>query len=149
MKPALVVGIGNLQAGDDGAGLAIAERFDGQPGVIVKITHQLTPELAAEVAAAGQVIFVDAAPVGRAVCVEALAPGRPDSALSHVSSPQAILELARLLYGRVPPAHLVTIRGQRFDHGVGLSAPTRRRIPAALRAVGRLLRMGPDIVRPT
>jgi len=149
MKPALVVGIGNPQAGDDGVGPQIAERFAGRPGVIVKIAHQLTPELAPEIAAAGQIIFVDAAPVGRAVCVEALAPGLPDSALSHVSSPQAILELARLLYGRVPPAHLVTIPGERFDHGVGLSAPTRRCIPAALRAVGRLLRVGPNIVRPT
>ncbi len=137
---ALVIGFGNPLAGDDAAGPEAAARLDGRAGVVIKIVHQLTPELAADVAAANRVIFVDAAAGGRVVCSTPLAPFEDAPAATHALSPQAILSLARAVYGRIPPAFLVTIPASQFSLGRGLSPLARRAIPAALRAVRRLLR---------
>ena len=60
---ALVIGYGNTLRGDDGIGPAVAEAVAalGLPGVRVIVAHQLTPELAADLADAQLVVFVDAA----------------------------------------------------------------------------------------
>jgi hydrogenase maturation protease len=144
MTQSLVIGFGNPLAGDDAAGPDAAARLDGRPGVVVRIVHQLTPELAAEVAASDRVVFVDAAVEGHAVTVAALcleAGAQPStSAITHTLSPQAVLTLAGVIYGRIPPAFLVTIPGRRFEIGRGLSQITRQAIPAAVGAIERLLR---------
>lgn len=140
MPHALVIGFGNPLAGDDAAGPEAAARLDGRAGVVVKIVHQLTPDLAADVAAANRVIFVDAAAGGRVVCSAPIAPVEDAPAVTHALGPQAVLSLARDVYGRIPPAFLVTIPGYQFSLGRSLSPLTRRAIPAALRAVRRLLR---------
>lgn len=137
---ALVIGFGNPLAGDDAAGPEAAVRLDGRAGVVVKIVHQLTPDLAADVAAANRVIFVDAASGGRVVCSAPIAPVENAPAFTHALGPQAVLSLARDVYGRIPPAFLVTLPGRQFSLGSSLSPQTRRAIPAALRAVRRLLR---------
>jgi Ni,Fe-hydrogenase maturation factor len=59
----LVVGYGNSLRGDDGAGWHAAARLAADPrltGARVLARHQLTPELAAEVATASLVVLVDA-----------------------------------------------------------------------------------------
>jgi hydrogenase maturation protease len=140
VKPVLIIGVGNVAAGDDAAGPAVARRFEGQRGVGVRIVHQLSPELAAEVASAGRVIFVDAGATGGRLAVRPLAPMPASPALTHAFAPESVLELARVLYGGYPPAFLVMVPGRRFGHRVGLSAAAIRQIPAAVRAVRRLLR---------
>ena len=58
----LVIGYGNTLRSDDGAGQRVAEKI-GQwelPGVGALAVHQLTPELAENIAQADAVIFVDA-----------------------------------------------------------------------------------------
>lgn len=144
MPHALVIGVGNSLAGDDAAGAEAAARLDGRPGVEVKIVHQLTPELAPLVAEASRVVFVDAEIDGEAVCVTALsAADEPEAAAwptTHALTPRTILVLAGALYGRMPPAFLVTIPGRRFELGKGLSPFARRSIPRAVDAVEQLLR---------
>ncbi len=140
MPQALVIGFGNPLAGDDAAGPEVAARLDGRPGVSVKIVHQLTPELAAEVAAADRVIFIDAVVGGRAVQAASILPIEDTQAVTHTLSPQAVLSLARAVYGRIPLAFLVTIPGSQFTLGRGLSPLARRAMPAAVGAVRRLLR---------
>ena len=58
----LVIGYGNELRGDDGIGPRVAEAVAARnhPGVRVRIVCQLVPELAAELAEARTVIFVDA-----------------------------------------------------------------------------------------
>jgi Ni,Fe-hydrogenase maturation factor len=59
----LIVGYGNSLRGDDGAGWHAATRLAADPrltGARVLARHQLTPELAAEVASASLVVLVDA-----------------------------------------------------------------------------------------
>ncbi len=145
MSHALVIGVGNPLVGDDGAGSEVAARFEDRMGVVARIAHQLTPELAAEVAAADRVVFVDAAVGGDVVRVVVISPAAVASAVTHALSPQDVLALAVAAYGRVPPAFLVTVPGRQFEFGRGLSAASRRAIPAAVGAIERLLRESPQM----
>ncbi|MDR7554702.1 MAG: hydrogenase maturation protease [Armatimonadota bacterium] len=144
----LVIAWGNPLRGDDGAGPAVARAVAARGSATVRICHQLTPELAADVAAASRVVFVDAraGPAGRTgasargVRVRRLrGQHTPPAAFNHAMAPETLLILARTLYGTAPPAFLVTVRGARFALGSGLSPSVRRLIPAAARVVLRLL----------
>jgi hydrogenase maturation protease len=133
MMDVLVIGYGNELRGDDGIGPHVARAVAalGQPGVRTVAVHQLTPELAEDVARAGLVIFVDARTggegegEGEAVRVRPIEAGGQVSALGHNAAPRWLLALARDLYDRMPPAWWVTIAGQQFAPGDDLS-------PAAL-----------------
>jgi hydrogenase maturation protease len=112
----------------------------------VRIRHQLTPELAEDVAAADRVVFVDAAaPHGAqggalTVCrVQADRPLPADGPLTHAVGPETVVALAYRLYGRRPRAYLVTVGGASFLLGAGLSASVHQLIPEAVAAVKRLL----------
>lgn len=138
----LVIGYGNSLRGDDAAGPRVAEAVAelDRPGVEVRTCHQLTPELSVSVAVAERVIFVDAedrppgAPVARAIGPEAGA----GSGLGHGGDPREILALARLLYGRVPPAWLVSVPASSFELGTGLSPGCAAAIGPAVTLVREL-----------
>ncbi|MCL6552750.1 MAG: hydrogenase maturation protease [Firmicutes bacterium] len=153
-RPPLVIAWGNPLRGDDGAGAAVARIVGARGGATVRVCHQLTPELAADVAAASRVVFVDAAagPSGRRtaaptrrVRVRRLQGrhARP-AGFTHALTPEHLLALARALYGTAPPAFLVTVMGERFALRPELSPSVRRLIPAAARAVARLLAPRPQ-----
>lgn len=63
-----VIGIGNTLMGDDGVGVAIADRlrslFDGDPEVVVETGHLAGMRLMPAVLAANHVIFLDAIAIG-------------------------------------------------------------------------------------
>jgi hydrogenase maturation protease len=137
----LVIGIGNPLAGDDAAGQAVAQGLDGMPGITVWLRHQLTPELAEDVAAADRVVFVDAGRGGAlTVCrLRGDEPLQADGPLTHATGPETVVALAHRLYGRRPRAYLVTLPGASFRLGAGLSASAQRLIPQAVAAIKRLL----------
>lgn len=60
----LIIGYGNTLRQDDGVGYRMAETIDrwDLPGVISRSVHQLTPDLAAELASVQRAIFIDAFP---------------------------------------------------------------------------------------
>ena len=123
---ALLVGFGNQGRGDDGLGPVFAERIEKRApdGLTVDIDYQLTVEHALAVADADLVIFADAE-IGAAGSFS-FKPVTASGAVgmgSHELSPQAVLTLAKTLYGREPPAFLLGIAG--WDYGEvkeGLSA---------------------------
>ncbi len=123
----LVLGYGNPLRGDDGAGWGVAERLQGVAGITAVPLHQLLPEHADLIHTAVHVIFVDAAVDGEpgAVRVQALAPDRQGLAASHQMSPGLLLAMVAELYGRCPPAHLITITGQNFGYTETLSPPVQ------------------------
>ena len=134
----LIIAYGNSLRRDDGAGLILAENLETalrERGSIVEhiAVHQLTPDLALSVAAddVAVVIFVDTRVVASAddqmalhVC--RLCSGEDSPSLGHHVGPSVILTYARLLYGKSPPAWLITVPGVDFDHGEGLSDAARR-----------------------
>lgn len=144
--PMLVIGYGSSLLGDDAAGRAVAEAVAawGLPGLSVRSEHQLLPELAEALAGSRRAVFVDARPAaaGDDARLERIGPdgGRrpPDP---HASSPQALLELARLAFGRVPQAWLLTVPAVDFALGADLSPTASRGVAQALALLGEMVRV--------
>lgn len=140
---AVVIGYGNTLRGDDGAGPAVADAVArwGRPDVCAHAVHQLLPEMAAWLANARVVVFVDAAADAAQgkVRVVPLHPTVPASPLAHTGDPGWLLALTLGLYGRCPPAWLVTVPVVDFDYREGLSAESQRGVVDGLRHVAELL----------
>jgi len=112
-------------------------------GVQVLARHQLTPELAADVAAASLVVLVDAAADGATagtVSVRAVRP-QPNAPPTwwHHLDPAALAGLAGALYQSVPPMVLVSVAGACFDGGDRLSPTLRRVLPEVVNIVARVV----------
>lgn len=141
----LLLAWGNPGRRDDGLGPALAERAESLdlPGLTVSCGYQLQVEDAAEVARHDRVVFVDADRAGPAPFhLERLLPAdRGSSFSSHSVAPEAVLALARDLFGSEPEAWLLGIRGEDFDgFGEGLSDSARAHLHAALRCVCNAVR---------
>lgn len=145
----LVIGYGNTLRGDDGVGPRVAEAVArrGRPTVEALAVHQLTPELAARIADAELVIFVDArlavAP-SESCHVHEIGPDAPGPADGHVCEPRSLLALARSLFGASPEALAVTIPAIDLTFGERLSPTALREMETALRAIDGLLAPGDD-----
>ena len=131
----LVVGYGNPLRGDDAAGPRVAELLaaDGRiSGARIEARHQLTPELAADVAAARLVVLVDAREneggVAGEIRVEQVADRRRPLG-SHVVDASALVELAEQLYGHAPPVVVISVSAERFDVGTDLSPAVASMLP--------------------
>jgi hydrogenase maturation protease len=138
----LVIGYGNELRGDDAAGPRVAEavagwRLDGVRAVTVP---QLTPELSEVIAAARAVIFADAAldASSNAVQVHPLEACQDKGLGSHCVDPRSLLALAQALYGKCPPAWLVTVPARDFAIGEPLSEHAQRGLREALECVRQL-----------
>ncbi len=147
MSGDLVIGIGNPLRGDDGVGWRLAEPLEARrraavrPTLAVRMVQQLTPELVAELAGAGRVLFVDAwrAPAGAVPLLRPLAPegaagagqGAGVGVFSHALAPADLLALAERLQGCAPPAWELLVPAFAFEHGSELSPSLRRALPRA------------------
>lgn len=134
MSRIVIIGYGNTLRGDDAVGWlaaeALAKRFD-EAKVTVLTRHQLAPELAETISAFDVALFVDATQDGepgeiRCVDVEPLL---VDSGFTHSASPEALLVLARELYGRAPRGILISLCGEEFALGDRLSPAVERALP--------------------
>lgn len=122
----LVIGYGNPLREDDGVGWAVAERLQAEgvcAGITAVASHQLLPELADIIHTAAYVIFVDATVAGKpgAIRMTTVTPDGRGPAASHQMSPAVLLYYAQELYGRCPPATLITVTGQAFGYRQGLT----------------------------
>jgi hydrogenase maturation protease len=144
MPDTLVIGYGNALRGDDGAGYIAAELLRERihnPAVEILSLQQLTPELMESIARARQVIFLDAAILGRAGRYQRV-PLRPAPACSHFThhaNPESLLAGAQALYGHTPEAVLYSIPGELFEIGQELTPAVRRAVEALVAELARLL----------
>ncbi|MGV2389201.1 MAG UNVERIFIED_CONTAM: hydrogenase maturation protease [Microcystis novacekii LVE1205-3] len=103
----LLIGYGNTLRNDDGVGVRIAEIIaEGvKPHVQVIATHQLTPELAADIADASLVIFVDAVLSNQTdIQIEKLAAVTEWNNSGHAESPASLLALTQAIYQQTSSA---------------------------------------------
>lgn len=147
----LVLACGNTLRGDDGVGPWLAdwaeEYFRADSHVRVISRQQWTPELAAEIAGAEAVLFIDCSidSTPGAVILRPVESTGGGSALgTHHIGAQEILALARELNGLTPrAAMLLTIGGACFNLGEAFSAVVKAALPEACslieRAVAQLL----------
>lgn len=129
----LIIAYGNSLRRDDGAGFLAAdalERILREKGREVERidTHQLEPELAEKIAAeeVSAVVFADARvagpdPDGRRIEARRLESDFSAPSVGHHLDSRVVMLYSRLLYGKDPPAWLITVPGVDFDHGEGLS----------------------------
>ncbi len=142
----LVIGYGNTLRGDDAIGPILAERLRQEADaerVRILACHQLTPELASDLAACERVIFIDASlevPAGQ-FQDRPLAPSSNDAAsLVHFLGPEQLLALAQLIHGRLPRATLVSVGALHFDFEDGsLSPPVAAAVEPALVRIRQLI----------
>jgi hydrogenase maturation protease len=126
----LVIGYGNTLRGDDGVGYQVAETVAtwGLQGVTALSCHQLLPELAAELARAQQVLFVDAeiapATAQPNAAITSLPLDNTVTFTTHTATPASLLALAQWLYGATPVAYQLTIPAIAFDLGETFSPVT-------------------------
>lgn len=127
----LIIGYGNTLRRDDGVGYAMAEAVEewALSGVRSRAVHQLTPELAAEMAQADLVIFVDAAAqpaiaASDELMLEPLSPETSDLAMTHSVNPRSLLWLAQRLYEATPRAYHLLIPAVDFAFGETMSELT-------------------------
>ncbi len=139
----LVIGYGNTLRSDDGVGQIVAQKIANShlPGVRSLYLHQLTPELAADLAEVELVIFVDAtlAAIAPDVRVTLLKPLSSVEIRSHTSDPRVLLNLAQILYNHCPKAWWVTIPGENFELGDAISPLAQRGITRALKQIDSLI----------
>jgi hydrogenase maturation protease len=146
LKRVLVIAYGNPLRSDDGIAWEAAERLRGALPDSVEIlsVHQLTPELAEDASRANLVIFLDAAKGGEPGTVWCRE-GRPQPEflnVSHHLAPGDVLALCDQLYGAKPPAFIVSVNGECFDHGQNLSPSTMRALPQLEAKVADLIHDG-------
>ena len=142
----LVVGFGNPLRGDDGVGCSAAGLLAADPrleGATILARHQLTPELATDIASASLVVLIDASVddgAAGSVAVRSIQPRR-DSPLSwsHHLDPAALAGLADALYDHVPPMVLISVGGAAFTVADRLSPAVQRALPEVVERVARVV----------
>lgn len=99
----LVIGFGNTLRGDDAVGVRAAEIIAEEfPHIRTLTVHQLTPELAVDVAEAELVILFDADTTIQEVATRVVQEDDSVHPRSHFVSPSYLLSLSRELYDRIP-----------------------------------------------
>jgi hydrogenase maturation protease len=140
---ALVIGYGNSLRRDDALGLHIAELARERcADAKILVVHQLTPELAEAVAQSELTVFVDARcdRLDEGVLRRELAAdANVTPSIGHLGAPEALLALARALYGTAPRAFLVTAPAADLGVGLGLSASAACNVEAAACVVTALV----------
>ncbi len=135
-----IIGYGNPFRRDDGIGAFVAERLRGilRQGTRILAFHQLDPVLLDEVQDSDLVVFVDAT-------VEQLVNGRQWGKVSpetrgfahttHHFRPSLFLSLLSSLYHKAPETWLVSVQGEDFGHGEGLTEEAQARALKACREI--------------
>ena len=146
----LVIGYGNAYCHDDGVALYIINELRRRRGIRELqpeedglddlghevdsiMLHQLVPEIVPVVARYQRVVFVDAhaGSIPDDVRVIRVQEEHRFHAVTHHMSPGMILNMSRETKGAAPSGYLVSVRGENFDFGLGLSERCMRRADIA------------------
>jgi hydrogenase maturation protease len=138
----LVIGYGNDLRSDDGAGRVVADRIEamGFRGVKVRSVHQLTPELALDIADANTVVFVDASvEVATTTMAPVAADPHPPTAMNHFSTPGSLLAMTGAV-GRVPErAFAISIPVTELGLGTELTPMTEIAVDQAISLIAEIM----------
>jgi hydrogenase maturation protease len=139
----LIVAIGNVARGDDGAAHRVAALLveAGLPEDAHLVTAVgLDVAMAADVAQAARLIVVDAERRSEpAVAVSAIEAGTAAHSGHSIDAP-GLLAVAYALYAATPPATLVSVAAPEMGHGEGLSATAEAASQEAASVILELLR---------
>ena len=151
---ALIIGYGNTYCHDDGVALVVINELRRRHGIrelqpdedglddlgheIDSIMlHQLVPEVVPVAANYPCVVFVDAhvGTIPEDVRVIRVQEEYRFHAVTHHMGPGMLLSMARETTGLAPSGYLVSVRGENFDFGLGLSDSCRLRVDGAVQNI--------------
>lgn len=149
MFPVVIIGYGNALRGDDGIGplaaRALAVRLADQPVTVIE-AHQLLPEMAWIVSQAELVVLIDAATGAAAGEIRRqrleCAAGQRSMALGvvgHHLTGQQLLAGCLTLYGASPEVIQITVTGESFGVGEGLSEAAQEALPLLVEQVEQIV----------
>lgn len=146
----LVIGYGNAYCHDDGVALYVINELRRRRGIRelqpdedgldelggqfdTIVVHQLIPEIVPVVVNYRFILFVDAhlGTIPDDVRVVQVQEEHHFHAVTHHMSPGMILNMARETKGVAPSGYLISVRGENFDFGLGLSERCMRRADIA------------------
>ena len=157
-KRSLILGYGNVYCHDDGVAFYIINRLRKQSGLQelqtdedgldelghpldTALLHQLVPEIIPIVTQYEKVIFLDAhkGTIPDDVRVVDVKEELGFHAVSHHMSPGMLLATARQTEHFAPAGYLVSVKGEDFDFGLGLSETCKACADVAVQKILELL----------
>ncbi len=155
----LIIGYGNVYCRDDGVafqvinllrkGMRLKELQPDEDGMDdlghpldTILLHQLVPEIVPVACRYQRLVFVDAhtGTIPEDVRVVEVKEEMGFHAVTHHMSPGMLLAMARQTECSVPTAYLVSVKGDDFDFGLGLSDACKARVDSAVQTIRDLLR---------
>jgi hydrogenase maturation protease len=144
-RPILIFGYGNLSRGDDALGPLLLEFIEQNlnlSDIEILNDFQLQVEHALDLQNRELVLFVDAA-VNQscAFAFSRLRAQRDKSYTTHAISPAAVLQVYESITGQqAPPAFLLSIKGESFELGEGLTVNAEAHLSEACNFIEKLFR---------
>ncbi len=157
-KKSLIIGYGNVYCHDDGVALFIINLLRKQFGLRelqpdedgldelgrpldTVLLHQLLPEVIPDLRDYQHVVFVDAhtGTIPDDVRVVEVREEFGFHAVTHHMSPGMLLATVRQTQSVAPKAHLVSVKGEDFDFGLGLSKACELRAETAVQRILELI----------
>jgi hydrogenase maturation protease len=139
-----IIGYGNPQRRDDGIGPYVADRLNNvlkhKKEIRILSPHQLEPDLVEELRYARLLILVDAAmdKINGGWQWVKVNPELEDLPyLTHHFKPAFLLGILQALYHQFPQTWLVSVQGEDFEFGEGLTPQAKKR---AHRVVSEIVR---------
>ncbi len=131
MSKVIIIGCGNPLRGDDGIGWyavdRLAESHKQTDFEFIKC-RELLPEISEKISEAKYVLFIDAAVDSGeqlshdAVGEKNIAPAENFPSLdTHQLDPGGLLAFSAALYGNIPEAVMLTVKGKSFEYREGIS----------------------------
>ncbi|RCJ26494.1 hydrogenase maturation protease [Nostoc sp. ATCC 43529] len=136
----LAIGYGNELRSDDGIGQRVAKALH-LSNVQSLAVHQLTPELAQNLAHADLAIFIDAcfASQSSQIEVEPLSPASFKIIAGHMGDPRSLLALTKAIYGYCPRSWWIKVPGVNFELGQTLSSIAETGVAIALQKITQII----------
>jgi hydrogenase maturation protease len=140
----LIIGVGNPLRRDDGLGWVVAQQLAQEGGIDcdIRAVHQLTPELAQQVADAERVIIIDASYDGVPGEVRIYPLSLTEHANArgtHATTPEELAMLAECLYGQCAPITIVTMAGEDFSVGEEFSSVIASKIASMSEVIRQII----------
>ncbi len=136
MNSTLIFGYGNPSRGDDALGPLLLERLqaDGLTDIEFLTDFQLQVEHSLDLEGRDLVLFIDAhVSCSSPFAFTTLLPEGDRSYTTHAMSPAAVLQVYQQINRcPPPPSFLLSLRGERFELGEGLSPAAQANLEAAL-----------------
>ncbi|MBL7175030.1 MAG: hydrogenase maturation protease [Desulfobacteraceae bacterium] len=141
-----IIGYGNPQRRDDGIGPYVIDRLNTILGYKKEIhilsLHQLEPDLIEELRYANLLIFVDAATgqvEGGWRWVKVQSELRDLHYVTHHFKPSFLLGLLQSIYHHCPRTWLVSVQGDDFEFGEGLTSGAEKRARMVVSEIVRFI----------